>query len=96
MNTNIKLSLDERRKKKDGSYPVILRLSHLRKTTSISLGQSVQKEYWDNNNEKIKRAFKGTSSISKLNNQLLKEKTRAVDIINKLYENDELNYLSNN
>ncbi|MBD1260155.1 site-specific integrase [Maribacter polysiphoniae] len=94
MNTNVKLSLDTRRQKKDASYPVILRLTHFRKTTSISLGQSVQKEFWDNKNEKIKRAFKGTSSVSKLNNQLLKEKTRAVDIINDLHEKDELNYLS--
>ncbi|PWK25615.1 site-specific recombinase XerD [Maribacter polysiphoniae] len=86
--------MDTRRQKKDASYPVILRLTHFRKTTSISLGQSVQKEFWDNKNEKIKRAFKGTSSVSKLNNQLLKEKTRAVDIINDLHEKDELNYLS--
>lgn len=94
MNTNIKLSLDTRRKKKDASYPVILRLTHFRKTTSISLGQSIQKEFWDTKNEKIKRAYKGTSSVSKLNNQLLKEKTGAVDIINDLHEKDELNYLS--
>ncbi|WP_437369276.1 phage integrase SAM-like domain-containing protein [Maribacter litoralis] len=94
MNTNIKLSLDTRRQKKDASYPVILRLTHFRKTTSISLGQSIHKEYWDNKNEKIKRAFKGTSSVSKMNNRLLKEKTRAIDIINDLHEKDELNFLS--
>ena len=94
MNTNIKLSLDTRRKKKDDSYPIILRLTHFRKTTSISLGQSIKKEFWDNKNEKVKRAFKGTSSVSKLNNQLLKEKTRGVDIINELNEKDELNFLS--
>ncbi|MFT0714109.1 site-specific integrase [Flagellimonas lutimaris] len=94
MNTNVKLSLDTRRKKKDASYPIILRLTHFRKTTSISLGQSVKKEFWDNKNEKVKRAFKGTSSVSKLNNQLLKEKTRAVDIINDLNEKNELNFLS--
>jgi len=94
MNTNVKLSLDTRRQKKDGSYPIILRMTHFRKTTSISLGHSVRKEFWDDRNEKIKRSFKGTSSVSKLNNQLLKEKTRAVDIINDLYEKDELNYLS--
>jgi site-specific recombinase XerD len=94
MNTNVKLSLDTRRQKKDASYPIILRLTHFRKTTSISIGQSISKEYWDNKNEKVKRAFKGTSSVSKLNNQLLKEKTRAVDIINDLHEKDELNFLS--
>ena len=94
MNTNIKLSLDTRRKKKDNSFPIILRLTHLRKTTSISLGHSVQPEYWDDKNQKIRRAFKGVSSTSRLNNQLLKEKTRATDIINHLYEKEELNFLS--
>tara|TARA_R110000868_G_scaffold409061_1_gene693833 strand:- start:215 stop:400 length:186 start_codon:yes stop_codon:yes gene_type:complete len=61
MNTNIKLSLDTCRKKKDNSYPIILRLTHFRKTTSISLGKSVQLEFWDNNNEKSKKSFKETS-----------------------------------
>src|SRR5690606_32964453 len=42
----------------------------------------------------IKRSFSGTSSVSKLNNRLLKEKTRAVDIINDLYERNKLNFLS--
>jgi len=86
MNTNVKLSLDTRRKKNDNSYPIILRLSHLRKTTSINLGHSVQPEYWDVKNQKVKRSFKGVSSVSKLNNQLLKEKTRATDIVNDLNE----------
>ena len=94
MNTNLKLSLDTRRKKKDNSFPIILRLTHLRKTTSISLGYSVQPEYWDDKNQKVKRSYKGVSSISKLNNQLLKEKTRAVDIINDLDGKDGLNFLS--
>ncbi len=94
MNTNIKLSLDTRRKKKDNSFPIILRLTHLRKTTSISLGYSVQSEDWDDKNQKVKKSFKGVSSISKLNNQLLKEKTRATDIINDLDDKDGLNFLS--
>ena len=94
MNTNLKLSLDTRRKKKDNSYPIILRLSHLRKTTSLSLGHSVQQEFWDDKNQKVKRSYKGVSSISRLNNYLIKEKARAIDIINDLYEKDELNFLS--
>lgn len=94
MSTNVKLSLDTRRKKKDNSFPIILRLSHFRKTTSISLGKSIQLEFWDEKQEKIKKTYKGTASLSKLNNQLLKEKTRAIDIINDLNEKDELNFLS--
>lgn len=94
MYTNLKLSLDTRRKKKDNSYPIILRLSHLRKTTSISLGHSVQKEFWDDKSQKVKKTFNGVSTIGRLNNQLIKEKARATDIINDLHEKDELNFLS--
>ena len=94
MDTSIKISLDKRRQKKDGSYPIILRLSHFRKTTSINLGLSISEEFWDDKNERIKKSYKGTSSVSKLNNRLLKEKIRAVDIFNDLYEKDKLNFLS--
>ncbi len=94
MNTHLKLSLDTRRKKKDNSYPLILRLSHLRRTTSINLGHSIQQEFWDEKNQKIKKSFKGVTNVNQLNNQLIKEKVRAVDIINQLFENDELNFLS--
>src|SRR5690606_9508323 len=94
MDTSIKISLDKRRQKKDGSYPIILRLSHFRKTTSINLGLSISEEFWDDKNERIKKSYKGTSSVSKLNNRLLKEKIRAVDIFNDLYEKDKLDFLS--
>ncbi|MFK7812399.1 MAG: phage integrase SAM-like domain and Arm DNA-binding domain-containing protein [Maribacter sp.] len=60
----------------------------------MSLGKSVQLEFWDDRNEKIRKSYKGTSSISKLNNQLLKEKTRAIDIVNHLNEKEELSFLS--
>lgn len=94
MNTSVKLTLDMRREKKDATYPIILRLTHFRKTTSISLGQSVKKEFWGHKTGQIKRGFKGTNSVSKLNNRLLKEKTQALDIINALDEKNELQYLS--
>jgi hypothetical protein len=68
MKTNLTLTLDLRRKKSDNTYPIILRLSHLRKTTSISLGYSVSKVDWDMNSRKIKNSYKGTSSVRKLNN----------------------------
>lgn len=94
MSTNLKLSLDTRRSKKDNSFPVILRLSHFRKTTSISLGHSVELKFWDEQSEKVKKSFGSTISVRKFNNKLLKAKLKAVDIIDKLDENEELNYLS--
>lgn len=94
MKTNIKLSLDTRRTKKDSSYPLILRLTHNRKTTSISLGRSVEKRFWDSKKELVRKTYKGVSSVSRFNNQLLKEKSKAMDVINELAENNELSFLS--
>jgi hypothetical protein len=96
MKTNLSLSLDTRRKKKDGTFPIILRLSHKRKTTSISLGYSVLESDWDKRNRKIKKSYKGVSSVSRLNNILLKKKTEAMHIINSLADKEELNFLSIN
>ncbi|MEM9680171.1 MAG: site-specific integrase [Bacteroidota bacterium] len=94
MKTNIILSLDTRRPKKDNTYPLILRLSHHRKTTSISVGRSIAKEHWDHKKRMVKRSYGGVSSVSRFNNQLLKEKTKATDIINDLAENGQLDFLS--
>ncbi|WP_142784680.1 tyrosine-type recombinase/integrase [Changchengzhania lutea] len=94
MNTNIKLSLDTRRKKKDNTFPIILRLSHFRKTTSIRLGVSVQLNFWDESGEKIKKPYSDSMTVKKLNNKLLKAKVRAINIIDQLNEKEELNYLS--
>lgn len=96
MKTNLTLSLDTRRKKKNGTFPIILRLGHKRKTTSISLGYSVMESDWDKRNRKVKKSYKGVSSISRLNNILLKKKTDAMDIINNLADKEELNFLSIN
>jgi integrase/recombinase XerD len=43
-NTSVKISLDTRRAKADGTYPLILRLTHKRKTTSIKTGIHLRKE----------------------------------------------------
>ncbi len=94
MNTNLKLSLDTRRLKKDNSYPIILRLTHFRKTTSISLGKSIPLEFWDDQKEKVKRGFKGTLEVNKFNNHLWTEKVNALDVIEDLHKKDQLSYLS--
>lgn len=94
MNTSIKLSLDTRRIKKDGSYPIILRITHFRSTTSIKLGQSIPIAFWDEKKQQVRKAYKGVSSVNRLNNIILKEKAKANDIINKLSENKELSFLS--
>jgi len=91
MKTSIVLTQDTRRSKKDGSFPIIFRLSHLGKTLPISTGLSVNISDWDIRNRRIKKTYKGVSSITRLNNQLQKKKTLIFDKINKLDEEGTLN-----
>ena len=94
MNTYLTLKLDTRRAKSDGTFPIIIRITHLRKTTSIATGFYVQKPDWDNRRGQVKYSYKGAYSVPHLNTLLLKELTRANSILNKLIDNGELNYLS--
>lgn len=94
MQTSLKLSLDKRRTRKDGTFPIIIRLGHFQRTTSISTGQSVHEEYWEKSKERVRRSYKGVESVANLNNILIKEKARAQEIINELYRKNELDFLS--
>ncbi|TLF44461.1 site-specific integrase [Maribacter aurantiacus] len=94
MKTNITLSLDARRKRKDGTCPIIFRLSHHRKTIAIPSGISVPPEYWDQKKREVKRNYQGVSSVTRLNNMLTKKKTEFTDCINALEEEGRLEGLS--
>ena len=45
--TSIRISLDKRQRKKDGSFPLVLVVSHLNRTARIALGISLPVEMWD-------------------------------------------------
>jgi len=94
MQTSLSLSLDTRRKRKDNSFPIIIRLGHFQKTTSIATGQSVQKIYWDDSKKQVRKSYKGVKSVQFLNNLLRSELARAQDIINRLHYKNELDFLS--
>ena len=92
-NTNIIISIDTRRPKKDGSYPVIMRLAHNERTTSIPIGFSVLEKDWDADKKIVKKSYVGLSSVSRLNNLIQKKKSEAMDIVLKLHESGKLNTL---
>lgn len=94
MNTNIVVSLDTRRAKKDNTFPLILRLGHNERTTPISLKISLNKKDWDEEAKKVKNSYVGSSSVSRLNNYIQKKKSEAMDIILKLDEQGLLSQLS--
>lgn len=94
MKTSVTLSLDRRRSQKNGDYPIIIRLTHYRKTTGISTGQSISEIFWDENKSKVKKNYDRIESVGNLNSFLLKELGKVQDTINRLHEKGELSYLS--
>lgn len=96
MQTSIRLSLDTRRKRKDNTFPIIIRLGHFQKTTSIAVGQSIQEIHWNESKSQVRNSYKGTESVKFLNNLLLSEVAKAQEIINRLHFKGELDFLSIN
>lgn len=92
-NTNIVISLDTRRIKKDGSYPLIMRLGHHERTTSIPIGISLKEKDWDDSSKLVKKSYVGLNSVSRLNNLIQKKKADAMDILLKLDETEQLDLL---
>lgn len=84
--TSIKVSLDTRRAKADGTYPLILRLTHKRKTTSIKTGIHLKKEDWDEDKLEVKKSYKGATNVTRLNNEIQKKKAEALDKLLQLEE----------
>jgi len=87
--TSIKLSLDRRRPKADGSFPIILRLTHNGKSTSIKTGVSVPGIFWDEEASQVKSSYKCIMNVKRLNNELQKKKAEALDKVLKLDENQD-------
>lgn len=94
MNASIVVSLDTRRAKQDGTFPLIMRLGLDNRTIPIPLGYSFKLEDWDEPARKVKKSYKGTETVVRLNNLIQKKKTNALDILMKLDEKGELNSLS--
>jgi integrase/recombinase XerD len=82
--THVKISLDKRRSLADGTYPIILRLTHKGQSTSIKTGIYVQEKDWDEKACQVKSTYQGTSNVKRLNNELQKRKAEALDKVLKI------------
>ena len=88
------LTLDTRRAKKDGSYPLVLRISFKGRTSNIRLGYDIPQKDWDAKRRKVRKSYSGVSSVSRLNHELVHKKTEAWDKIKELEEQGTLETLS--
>ncbi|MBS1595820.1 MAG: site-specific integrase [Bacteroidetes bacterium] len=86
MKTNVLLALDNRRPRQDGTFAVLLRITHHRTSSQITTGIFIPEKDWDSKERKIKSTYRGTESVTRLNNQLQKKKTEAIDAITRLDE----------
>ncbi len=93
MSYNVKILLDKRSKKEDGTFPIILRLVINRKSTSISLNLSVPEKAWDENKESIKTSYKKIENVIRQNNVIQKKRSHALDILLNLEESGKLETL---
>ena len=67
-----------KKKNKDGTFPIALRITKDRRTSYIYLGKNVHEKDWDALNQKVKRTH---PTYKRLNNFLLKKLTDARNII---------------
>lgn len=94
MATNIKLLLDTRRARQDGSYPLVMRVIRDRKSINISMGYSIHPKDWDNKGEKLKKNSQVVENTTRFNNALHKKRTKAYDLIARLDDENKLEHLS--
>jgi integrase/recombinase XerD len=94
MNTNIVITLDTRREKKDGTYPLVMRIGHNERTTAIPMGFNLLEKDWDAERRTVKKSYVGVNTVTRLNNFIQKKKADAMDIILGLHEVNQLPIMS--
>lgn len=92
--SNVVIALDARRKKSDGTFPLVLRIGHYRTTISIPLGINLPEKDWDIKKRVIKNSYAGIESVTRLNNIIQKKKAAALDLLLQLNEKGELEQFS--
>ncbi|TND09405.1 MAG: integrase family protein [Bacteroidetes bacterium] len=60
----IKLVLDKRREKKDGSFPLVFRINHNTVTRDIHTGYSIQNTEWDGKKNIINKTHPAFKTLS--------------------------------
>ncbi|MEO1263024.1 MAG: site-specific integrase [Bacteroidota bacterium] len=94
MTTSVKIELDTRSTKKDGSHPLKLLVVVGRSPMRIALGYSIPRKDWNEKTQSVKTSSKAVSNITRLNSLLQREKTAALDTLTKLHDSGELPQLS--
>ena len=91
---SVKLILDTRSQKTDGTSPLKLRIVHDGQTYHHSLGYAVLPKDWDGKGQKVKSACKTIGNTTRFNALIHKEKQKALDVFTRLDDQGLLDRLS--
>lgn len=86
----VKLILDERRSKKDGTYPIVLRITHKKLSRYIFTEYSVTKDDWNASEQSVLPGTKQYKNTTRVNNHLHQTLLDASDIITRLTASGEI------
>ena len=81
MKASANINLDLRRKKKDETYPLVLRIVCNLDSRTIPLNYSVLKDDWDPDTEMIRKECKQFTGVTRINNYLCESRVKTVKII---------------
>lgn len=86
----VKLILDERRSKKDGTYPIVLRITHKKLSRYIFTEYSVTEDDWNASEQSVLPGTKQYKNTTRVNNYLHQTLLDASDIITRLTASGEI------
>lgn len=96
---SLKLSLDQRRSRKDGTFPIVFRVTYQGTSRDIATGFACKKPEWCNKTENLKTNLHGSQiTIQRLHEQRLKYQEKILEYERKLIDDvtsiqDIINYL---
>lgn len=94
MAVSVKIELDRRNTKNDGRCPLKLLIVVNRKPLRISLGYSLRPKDWNKKLQSVKATCSDFENITRFNNWLLKQKSKALNRLSVLHDEGKLMRLS--
>ena len=90
MKATANINLDKRRKLKNGTYPLVLRIVCNTDSRTIPLDYSISEDAWDSDNSIVKKDSKAFKNITRVNNYLHSKQKEAQEILDKLISSGEI------
>lgn len=85
-----KLVLNDKRVREDSTYPVEIRITYLRKNTTITTGIRVRKEQWDSQTQQVRK----TPNFQKLNQSISEIYLKVQKIVHELDDNGTFSFVA--